>query len=207
MRRQLGATPANPTDTATKGYVDASRFNPATLCPVNAYQGIYQASGATYLANLFSTLTFSPFVIPAAATFSQISMEVRTAGSTGAAVRLGIYASNASNLPATLVVDAGAVAATTAGIKSITINQTLALGVYWVAMCTQGAPATLPQTYGVGCSFPAGGNTVANTIENASLGVVQGPTVASGNLPASVTPVLIQSSAPSTYGFALLRSA
>jgi len=207
MQRQVGAAPANPNDAATKGYADAAGFNPATLCPVNAYQGIYQSSGPTYLANLFSTLTFSPFVIPAAATFSQISMEVRTAGSTGAAVRLGIYASSASNLPATLVVDAGAVAATTAGIKSIAINQTLAAGVYWVAMCTQGTPTTLPQTYGVGCSFPAGGNTLANTIEFASLGTLQGPTLASGNLPANVTPVLVQASAPSTYGFALLRSA
>jgi hypothetical protein len=79
------------------------------------------------------TVSFIPFLVEQTTTFDRIAC--RTGGTvTGTStVRLGIY-NNSNRKPTTVLLDAGTVAATaTVTIYSITINQTLNPGWYWLA--------------------------------------------------------------------------
>lgn len=85
-----------------------------------------------------------------------IGMQVHTTGSTGAVIRVSLYAPDgAGGGPGTLIVDAGTVDATTSGWKEATFTAVTApAGPVWVALTTQGSPATLPRI--------AGGNAPAH---------------------------------------------
>lgn len=85
-----------------------------------------------------------------------IGMQVHTTGSTGAVIRVSLYAPDgAGGGPGTLIVDAGTVDATTGGWKEATFTAVTApAGPVWVALTTQGSPATLPRI--------AGGNAPAH---------------------------------------------
>lgn len=77
-------------------------------------------------------------------TLDRLAIEVMSAGSTGAVVRLGIYADDAG-LPGDLVLDGGTVDATTTGLKELTISQALtSRRRYWFVTAPQGNPATQP---------------------------------------------------------------
>jgi len=57
----------------------------------------------------------------------------------GATIRMGIYNSDSSGFPGTLLIDAGTVdASTTTGYKSIAVNVTLPTGRFWIAGVSQG---------------------------------------------------------------------
>lgn len=93
-------------------------------------------------ANLTMTLNrcyYAPFRVGASGSYQAIGCEVATAGSAGAVVRLGIFASDAAgSMPGTLILDAGTVTADTGGGKQITgLSQALSAGVYWLAACNQ----------------------------------------------------------------------
>lgn len=85
-----------------------------------------------------------------------IGMQVYATGSTGAVIRVSLYAPDgAGGGPGTLIVDAGTVDATTGGWKEATFTAVTApAGPVWVALTTQGSPATLPRI--------AGGNAPAH---------------------------------------------
>ena len=85
-----------------------------------------------------------------------IGMQVHATGSTGAVIRVSLYAPDgAGGGPGTLIVDAGTVDATTGGWKEATFTAVTApAGPVWVALTTQGSPATLPRI--------AGGNAPAH---------------------------------------------
>jgi hypothetical protein len=89
------------------------------------------------------TLLFIPFVAPATTTIDRIGIEVTSAGTAAASVhRLGIWA-DSSNVPGTLLVDAGTVATDSTGFKEATISQSVTVGTqYWLGVVQQGAPAT-----------------------------------------------------------------
>ena len=75
----------------------------------------------------------------------KIGVNVATAGSAGAVVRLAIYelTLGASNTTGVLLLDAGTVDSTTTGVKSVTINQPIEAGKsYLVAAAGQGAAST-----------------------------------------------------------------
>lgn len=82
----------------------------------------------TFAQNL---LKAQPFVVPKTITLDRIGMEITVIGTVGSLVRLGIYASE-NGLPTTLVLDAGTIAGDSATFQSITINQTLAPGLYYL---------------------------------------------------------------------------
>lgn len=99
------------------------------------------------LSRTNGNLYLSPLVLTQAQTLDALVVQiVTTPGSAGAVTRMGIYASAANGRPGALILDAGTAVATSTGILSITINQALAAGVYWLAAVTQGAPTT-PPTY------------------------------------------------------------
>lgn len=89
-------------------------------------------------------------------TIDQIWCQVQTAGSAGALVRLGLYA-DAGGKPGALLLDAGTVDATVAGVKTIAVNNlVLPVGPIWTAVVNQGAAATLPVLYGTGTGVAEG---------------------------------------------------
>jgi hypothetical protein len=92
------------------------------------YPGIVTSGTSAGAANFKRA---SPFYIPVSTSFDRIAVNVTTAGTASALVRLGIY-NVVDGLPTTLVIDAGTVAADTTGVKEITIALTLAPG--WYAM-------------------------------------------------------------------------
>jgi hypothetical protein len=77
-----------------------------------------------------NVLYAQPIIIPDAATYTGIAIQVTTAASGSA--RLGIY-SDANGLPDSLILDAGTVSLTTAGAKEIAISQFLSPAWYWLA--------------------------------------------------------------------------
>jgi hypothetical protein len=80
----------------------------------------------------------------------RLCLEVTTAGSAGAIVRLGAYQFSPTGFPVgALIVDAGTVDATTGGAKELAVSIDHPGGPIWLAAVNQGAPTTLPQIKGV----------------------------------------------------------
>lgn len=86
-------------------------------------------------ASTLNRCLLAPFLVPRAASFDRIGIEVTTAAAT-AVVRLGIY-NSANGLPTTVLLDAGTVDASTTGAKEITISQTLTPGWWFLASVVQ----------------------------------------------------------------------
>lgn len=86
-----------------------------------------------------SRIVFGMIVVPIAMTFDLITCYVTSAVGAGGLVRMGIYKMDSTTRkPGTLVLDAGTAAAETAGEKTISINQTLQPGIYYLAVAGQG---------------------------------------------------------------------
>lgn len=112
-----------------------------------------QTQSGSFDANVLHGM---PFLVARAMTVDRIAVDVKTAAA-GKKARLGIYQSNGSGAPGTLVLDAGEVALDTTGIKAITINQQLSKGLHFVAVTSDGTP-NLAMVYGSTHShFPAMG--------------------------------------------------
>jgi len=91
-------------------------------------------------------LTCYPVVVSNTVTVDEITAEVVTAGATSV-LRAGIYAhDNTTRLPGELIVDAGTAAASSPGLKSIAISETLTPGIYWLAVVRQGADSVAFRT-------------------------------------------------------------
>lgn len=91
-------------------------------------------------------VAYSPFFVDRQQSFDRIA--IRTGGGlTGTlTVRLGIY-NNTNKQPSTVLLDAGTVACTLSStIYSITINQALSPGWYWLAAVAQSATGTTNTT-------------------------------------------------------------
>ncbi|CAB4195051.1 hypothetical protein UFOVP1279_18 [uncultured Caudovirales phage] len=144
-----------------------------------------QYTASTSLTSTAAALTnnrlyYVPFLVTVSTTFDRIAINhTATAASAGSVARLGIY-NSASGVPSTRVLDAGTVDLTTAAaLKPITISQTLAPGIYWLAAVAQftGSPtfATAPPSIAV----PSDTSTATGTKFEAGV---------TGTLPATATP-------------------
>ena len=89
------------------------------------------------------------FELDADATIDQLACEVTTAGAAGAEVYVGLYDSLSSGLPGDLVAN-GTVTADTTGVKTITLDPTVALtkGRYWVGAVSNKLTTERPQLRG-----------------------------------------------------------
>lgn len=95
---------------------------------------------------------FTPVFIPETASYDRLQILTIGTFSGTATVRLGIY-SDSNGQPGNLVLDAGTVSCTAASTAyTITINQSLNTGWYWLSACTQGA-ATTNTFYGFAGNF------------------------------------------------------
>lgn len=84
-----------------------------------------------------------PFFVQKTTTFDRIGIEHTTAPVAGLVGRLGIYADDGAGYPQTLVLDAGTIdLSTSPALKTISINQTLQPGVYWLTFAQYGGATT-----------------------------------------------------------------
>jgi hypothetical protein len=89
-----------------------------------------------------NTTYYTPIQFSQAVTVDRIGIVTTTGFSGTASVRLGIFA-NTNGRPGNLILDAGTVAPSASGTAyTITISQSLAAGVYWVAMNSITAAST-----------------------------------------------------------------
>lgn len=96
-------------------------------------------SGANRTVN---TTNYAPLFVPESTTFDRILCRSGSTFSGTASVRLGIYNDNGGK-PGTVALDAGTVSITAANTNyTITINQTLSAGTYWLAFNMQTAATT-----------------------------------------------------------------
>lgn len=106
-------------------------YNGQRAFPTGAIYGPEGDVSGTY-STTNGNMTLVPFYVPSSTNFTIIG--VRNNGTVaGSVMRLGIYDSDSSRYPANRVLDAGTVDTSTAGSKTITINQTLSPGLYWLA--------------------------------------------------------------------------
>ena len=125
------------------------------------------------------------FVISRTMTFDRIAIQVTTLAA-GKSIRLGIYNVGTNLYPGTLVLDAGVVSAAATGVKTITISQQLARGIYFTAFISDGTP-TLECPYAV--VAPLGGHPTNFAVTNFagwykddSYGALPDPLPAGGSL-------------------------
>lgn len=90
-----------------------------------------------------ATMQAVPLDLPGPLPIQSISLEVTSAGSAGAVIRLGAYLATDSG-GGSLLFDAGTVDATTTGVKTISVTQTLPRGRILLVAACQGAAATRP---------------------------------------------------------------
>lgn len=113
----------------------------ATLLDISSYRrtGNYYttpvAGTQDNLTTVATKLGASPFVVTRTISIDRIAIEVTTLA-LATVVRLGIYNDDGSVFPGSLLLDAGTVDTSTAGLKTITISQTLSPGLYWLAAAT-----------------------------------------------------------------------
>lgn len=144
---------------ATKTYADTKTAKSANLSDLNnketslinlniarhtfrktgtgTYERWYSSEAASFLpttAGFAKDILISiPFIVAKQMTIDRIGVEITGAGSAGSVVRLGIYDDN-NVIPNNLVLDAGTIAGDSATVQSITINQTLNPGLYWLTL-------------------------------------------------------------------------
>lgn len=118
-------------------------FMEPTFVSGNFYTTTSSVAAAT--TQVQSRLNTMPFWVHKTTTFDRIGVYIAGAAA-GSTVRLGIYSSNASGVPTTLVLDAGTVPGTAVSTGTITINQSLDPGLYWLATVSQGGTAAV-QTF------------------------------------------------------------
>lgn len=87
------------------------------------------------------TLYAAPFPVGSNVTFTSIAAIVTANGAAGCVLRLGIYNSDSTGLPSSLVLDAGTVVATGLGagnnLQTIVISQALTPGMYYLVIAEQ----------------------------------------------------------------------
>ena len=131
----------DPGPTGPQGDTGATGATGATGPGVNfgMDSGTYYAPFVTSTTTIavLSQTCYTPFFVTESTTFDR--MYIRgIVNSDTAVVRLGIY--NSTNYePSTVKLDAGTVSVTSAGSYEITISETLAAGMYWLAFNMQTA--------------------------------------------------------------------
>jgi hypothetical protein len=147
------------------------------------YSPLTPHGGRTTAAFAQNLVQYHPFWVPSAVTFDRIGVEVTT-GLASTTVRLGIY-NAAGGIPTSLVADYGTVSSVSNAHVDITISQALAAGLYFHAVCMQGAFGTMNLRVS---------NTFAGLAQNATTflasfgNTIYKQTGVTGALPGTATP-------------------
>lgn len=166
--------------------------------------GLFTSAAMTTVSQSVNSLQFRAFYVPVRRGFDRIGINVTTAGTAGAVLRLGLY-NGAAGVPTSLIVDAGTVDATTTGAKEVTISVTLDPGIYFTAIVAQVAVSTV-SAYASTTALPwlaPDTATSAPTATTGSLGRAHAGTV-TGALP---NPTNAGFSATAAFAAVCLRAA
>jgi hypothetical protein len=123
-----------------------SIFPPLKACIPGRFYGAFDnATALTTLAISSNVLYAAPFFVPVRMKFDQIAINVTTAGASGTKARMGIYRDTGSGYPGALVpgTDVAEVAVDATGVKANSISVLLSPGLYWLALCSSGAPTVV----------------------------------------------------------------
>ncbi|HSX28360.1 MAG TPA: hypothetical protein VLF60_02825 [Candidatus Saccharimonadales bacterium] len=103
----------------------------------------------------YQLLWVFPFDCQKQVTLSSIGCNVKTAGTAGSTIRLGIFSSDGAGLAGNVLLDAGTVAGDTTGVKTVSINQVVAPDRIWLGAVWQGTNSTAPilQAYAHAAQF------------------------------------------------------
>lgn len=188
----LGPVPS--TETMASGSPDLTVYD-AQLTPLRAGYYYAGAAGAVSTGQLAEgSLRGSRLLVGRTCTLDTIAVEVTTAGSAGALVRVGLYLYDPASNSGTLLVDGGTVDATTTGVKTVTISQAVTKGqILVLASAVQGGASTRPIVRVNGGYDP--------TIGDASAATVVGNSAAGFNMAAGVSGALPAS--PSGFGMSV----
>lgn len=151
----------------------------------------YGAPGAdiTTVVPAEASMRGLPVIIGKAATVVRVGLDVSSAGTSGAVIRLGLYRYNAATDSLALLVDAGTIDGTSATYQELTISTAVEPGwiVFPVAVAQGGAGTrpTVRATFAGGATFPQLGITDAGAASLYYLSLNIGGV--SGALPASVS--------------------
>lgn len=96
-------------------------------------------STITTLALGANVLYCCPFFVPERTTWTEIGVEVTTAAAASSLLRVGVYRAYAGR-PQALILDGGAKAADSTGLKTSAISQVLEAGWYFLAVFSNGTP-------------------------------------------------------------------
>ena len=118
----------------------------------------HQTSGSNFTLSLNNPY-YVPFILDRTVTITTLGAYVNTAGTTGATIRVGISTlattptGNTTTTVASVVLDAGTIAADTTGLKEITsLTTSLTKGtLYWFTIVAQTATCVVQN---VGLQFP-----------------------------------------------------
>lgn len=99
----------------------------------------FAAGTANFAKNIARAI---PFVVSKTCTLDRIGIEITVGSTAGSVLRLYICSDTGNCLPGALLLNAGTIAADSATVQSITINQVLTPGLYWLCMNHNGT-ATL----------------------------------------------------------------
>jgi hypothetical protein len=118
---------------------------------------------STTLAHATNTYFFIPFVVSRQITLDRIGINVTTTGGTNSLLRLGIYDST-NLIPNSLVLDAGTIdSASSTGMKSININQSLSPGLYYLTSVSTGATTVSVTAFAITNGIPIFGISSGGT--------------------------------------------
>lgn len=146
--------------------ISYTRASGATINPYpnNGYRASAYYNGLGYFVSGTLQVTADilycrPFIVTSTAAFTRIGLEV-TATAAGNA-RMGIY-NWANGVATTLVVDLGTVDASGTGEKEVTISQTLAPGIYGIAVVFDNTPTVATVGRDTGFAHDFFGGAAAN---------------------------------------------
>lgn len=159
---------------------------------INGFEAasVYRGGVSDYVSTLYTSKTTGvitagvmrlvPIYLDVRTRFDRIAGELATA-SANSTLRLGIYAhDDDTGRPSTLILDAGTIDGTgSTGVLTITIDETLEAGTYWLACASQGAGAGAAWRLTAGPAIPF--TTVLNATNVVNSALVQ--TGVTGSLP------------------------
>jgi hypothetical protein len=164
------AQPEAPTDTSVLWIdTDEPAVNPISTWSMGGFESGQRYQAAADVNNsaavaVEDTTYFQPFFVPVATTFSTIGCQATSAHTGTTSVRLGIY-NNGTNIPTTVALDAGTVSVAVANsVYTITVNQTLQPGWYWLAFNAQSISGTA--SFGGVSPVPSWGYMRTNLSQN-----------------------------------------
>lgn len=168
------------------GLMDRKCINYYRKTGTTTYERWYTFSNVAFVPTTSTSYTQNTmravaFIVSKTITLDRIAMEITTIGTAASVVRIGIY-DDVNGVPTNLILDAGTIAGDSASFQSITINQTLTPGLYWLTCLHNSGSGIIFRAVAAAQITCVTG--VPSTLGSGTIGGVITSTQAYGTLPA-----------------------